>query len=182
MLPENIPSDYIPIPEEMHIKGSNLLDLINITYPDFKNHYFETEYMVGRAILTPLNDDVSRINNIILDSIPGPMKHYFSNDQVCELENSMEIQVEFLNSIESGSLPPHKLNLKVGSLIMAIRNINPAAGVCNGTRLIVRSLKNHLIEAMIATGPKTGDIVCIPRIKFVNSATNSKAPFDFVRT
>ena len=61
-------------------------------------------------------------------------------------------QQEFLNSISSGVLPPHILNLKNGAPIMLLRNINPKAGLCNGTRLICRGCFNNIIEAEILTG------------------------------
>ena len=66
--------------------------------------------------------------------------------------------------------------------MILIRNIDPAAGLCNGTGLIVKSLGLFVIEAIIATGPNTGDIVYIPKIKFVFEATQGKCPYDFCRT
>jgi uncharacterized protein YlzI (FlbEa/FlbD family) len=32
---------------------------------------------------------------------------------------------------------------------MLLRNLNTRAGLCNGTRLIVRELKNNVIDAII---------------------------------
>lgn len=60
---------------------------------------------------------------------------------------------------------------------MVIRNIDPAASICKGTRLIVSSLRTNVIEATIATGPNKGDIALIPRIKF----TKGLCPVDFQR-
>ncbi|GJW89849.1 replication protein A 70 kDa DNA-binding subunit C-like protein [Tanacetum coccineum] len=37
------------------------------------------------------------------------------------------------------SMPPHKLYLKKELPIMLMRNINPAHGLCNGTKLIITS-------------------------------------------
>mmetsp|Transcript_46674 Transcript_46674/g.151650 ORF Transcript_46674/g.151650 Transcript_46674/m.151650 type:complete len:159 (-) Transcript_46674:29-505(-) len=48
---------------------------------------------------------------------------------------------------------------------MLLRNLDPRAGLCNGTRLLVqRVVDERLLEAKIATGEHTGDIVYIPRI------------------
>jgi hypothetical protein len=87
--------------------------------------------------------------------------------------------VEILNTIEGGSLPPHQLELKIGSPIMVLRNINPTKGLCNGTKLIVNSLGITVIEAIISTGPNKGDIVLIPRIKFITLAPEGICPVDF---
>ncbi|KAL7308758.1 hypothetical protein PS15m_012269 [Mucor circinelloides] len=73
----------------------------------------------------------------------------------------------------------HVLDLKIGVPIMVIRNIDPAAGICNGTRLIVTSLGTNVIEANIATGPHAGNIALIPKIKFISLATEGVSPFDF---
>ncbi|CEP13504.1 hypothetical protein [Parasitella parasitica] len=93
----------------------------------------------------------------------------------------MHVPVKLLNSVESGSLPPHELVLlRIGAPIILLRNLNPAAGLCNGTRLIVRSLRNNILEATIVTGPNAGDIVYIPRIKIIAMA-DGKNPYDFSR-
>ncbi|CEP13965.1 hypothetical protein, partial, partial [Parasitella parasitica] len=181
-LPFNTPSDFIPIPEAMHLQGNNLIDLIQAIYFDIaRNSAADPQYFVGRAILTAKNKDVSTINDLLLRCLPDRKVSYFSHDCVCEPQNALALQVEYLNSIETGSLPPHILELKIGAPIMVIRNIDPAAGVCNGTRLIVRSLGTNTIEATIATGPKAGNIVHIPRIKIICSASDGKSPYDFAR-
>ncbi|XP_034918726.1 uncharacterized protein [Populus alba] len=58
------------------------------------------------------------------------------------------------------------ISLKIGTPIMLLRNLNPSAGLCNGTRLIVTQLAERIIEAQIITGSNIGDRVFIPRIVF----------------
>ena len=62
---------------------------------------------------------------------------------------------------------------------MLMRNLNPSLGLCNGTRLICKSLSNHLIEAEIITGVHSNETVLIPRISFIPSDT--QLPFEFKR-
>lgn len=91
--------------------------------------------------------------------------------------------VELLNSIENGSLPPHILDLKIGSPVMVIRNIDTTAGVCNGTTLIVfNSLGTNSSEAIIAIGPNTGNVTLIRKIKFISLATEGLSSHNFQRT
>ncbi|CAH2097109.1 unnamed protein product [Euphydryas editha] len=52
---------------------------------------------------------------------------------------AMNYPIEFLNSLEPAGMPPHCLNLKVGSLIILLRNINPLK-LCNGTRLALKKV------------------------------------------
>uniref|UniRef100_A0A8R7PL91 DNA helicase Pif1-like 2B domain-containing protein n=1 Tax=Triticum urartu TaxID=4572 RepID=A0A8R7PL91_TRIUA len=47
---------------------------------------------------------------------------------------------------------------------MLLRNLNQAAGLCNGTRMIITDLGDRLIEAQIITGPNIGETVYIPKI------------------
>ena len=85
----------------------------------------------------------------------------------------METPTKILNSIESGSLSPHELKLKVGAPVMLLRNLDAMNGLCNGTRLIVKSLMRNLIEATIQTGTFAGSAVCMPKIKLFS--TNNDA-------
>ena len=49
-------------------------------------------------------------------------------------------------------MPPHKLNLKVGSIAMLMRNLNMKHGLCNGTRLIIRKIHINTIDVEIISG------------------------------
>jgi ATP-dependent DNA helicase PIF1 len=65
-------------------------------------------------------------------------------------------------------------------VVMLLRNRSPIEGLCNGTRLLVqRVINGRLLEAKIATGSRTGDIVFIPRIKL--SPDEGVFPFEWSR-
>lgn len=54
------------------------------------------------------------------------------------------------------SYPPHSLKLKIGSLIILLRNWSVKDGLCNGTRLRVIQMNNHSIRGSIYNGPFEG--------------------------
>jgi len=58
---------------------------------------------------------------------------------------------------------------------MLLKNIDQSEGLCNGTRLIVTRLANHVIEAKVILGKNIGAIVYIPRMEI--SPTQSPWPF-----
>ncbi|XP_027174553.1 ATP-dependent DNA helicase RRM3-like [Coffea eugenioides] len=64
---------------------------------------------------------------------------------------------------------------------MLLRNLNPAEGLCNGTRLTCRDLGQHTISAEIVFGHHRGKTVFIPRIP-LRSPDNDKNGIPFVRT
>ncbi|OWY91319.1 Helitron helicase [Phytophthora megakarya] len=67
--------------------------------------------------------------------------------------------------------------LKKGIPIMMMRNLNPDLGLCNGTRLRIVDLKDHVIHATIMTGERRGQHVLIPRIVFISDNDASEFPF-----
>ena len=46
-------------------------------------------------------------------------------------------------------MPPHVLELKRGSIVMLLRNLNLKKGLCNGTRLIVRNIYDNFLDVEI---------------------------------
>ena len=73
-------------------------------------------------------------------------------------------------------MPPHSLELKLGSVVMLLRNLDPPK-LCNGTRLCVKSFSRYIIEATITTGFSKGEDVFLPRIPFIST----NLPFEFKR-
>lgn len=47
---------------------------------------------------------------------------------------------------------------------MLLRNLDQYEGLCNGTRLTVTRLANHVIEAKIISDKNIGNIIYIPTI------------------
>ena len=76
---------------------------------------------------------------------------------------------DVLNGLKISGLPNHKLILKVGVLVMLLRNIDQKNGLCNGTRLQVVSLGNRIIETVVLTGSNIGHRVFISRLSLTPS-------------
>ncbi|XP_072066587.1 uncharacterized protein [Arachis hypogaea] len=119
--------------------------------------------ILDRAILAPTLNCVTDVNNKMTAGLPGQERVYLSSDSVCVEEENMEFELDvfspkILNGINCSGLPPHKLVLKVGAPVMLLRNIDQTNGLCNGTRMQVRRMGNHVIECKTLTGNKVGSI------------------------
>jgi ATP-dependent DNA helicase PIF1 len=103
------------------------------------------EVLAKKAILTPKNEHVHKLNEEILKRCEGEAVKYFSNDSVTDDgEGSAEdYPVEYVNTLTPSVFPLRQLKLKVGAIIMLLRNLNKKRGLCNGTRLVIKSLKPH---------------------------------------
>lgn len=61
---------------------------------------------------------------------------------------------------------------------MLLRNLDQSEGSCNGTRLTVTRLANHVIHARIISGKNIGNIIYIPTMSL--SPSQSQWPFKLV--
>ncbi|XP_031127792.1 uncharacterized protein LOC116029887 [Ipomoea triloba] len=161
----------VQIPSEMLLPSSsdNISTIVDTIFPLFKERGCDEEYMKSRAILAPTLDVVNAINEYMSDLHIAESKTYLSCDTVCKSDSSNGVlsdmhTPEFLNGLKASGIPNHALTLKVGSPIMLLRNIDHALGLCNGTRLVITRLSNHVVEAKIVTGNNAGEIVLIPRM------------------
>jgi len=97
-----------------------------------------------RAILNMRNDTIAAINQKVLQDIPGTVCEYYSIDQAESIGNAgdeNQLPVEYLQSLNLASLPPSKLQLKVGAPVILLRNLYPKEGLCNGTRMTVTHMQ-----------------------------------------
>ncbi|XP_076038168.1 uncharacterized protein LOC143023519 [Oratosquilla oratoria] len=166
------------IPENFGVVYYDQKEFINSVYQDLIDHVGDHRYFSSRVIISPLNVDVTEINKVIQNMLPGTTtttKVYLSEDKL-ESDDDVDYQISTLNEINPASLPVHCLELKIGSVVMVIRNISPPR-ICNGTRVIVDNLKKNIIVGRILGGIYDGEQITIVRIKLVSS----DSPVNFSR-
>jgi len=103
------PNDMVRIPPQIALPWEgeqSIQTLIDNIFPQLHLHEWDAAYMVERAIITPTNDDVQKLNDIIINQFPGEEHNLLSFDEV-EGDAHNLYQHEFLNSIAQGSIPPH---------------------------------------------------------------------------
>ncbi|XP_058741078.1 uncharacterized protein LOC131613424 [Vicia villosa] len=174
-----IPQDLLITNYEDPIKA-----IVENTYPNLVNVFQDVAYLQGKAILASTIEVVDKINHYVLDLIRGEEKEYLSYDSIDRTDTSYTeayevLTPEFLSKLRTSSLPNHRIKLKVGTPIMLMRNLDQSDGLCNGTRLIVTRLANHVIEAKIISGKNIGNFFYIPRMSM--SPSESLWPFKLIR-
>ena len=158
----------------------SMMEMTEKVFPNLKHNISVPNWLNGRAILTPTNRAVDAINDMIVASLPDPDTKLYSADQMDDLRDFRSFSVEYINSLDPNGLPRHCLALKPGIPLMLSRNIQPSAGLCNGSRLIFKrmSSNNRLMLCDYTVFGATRE-VAIPRIIF--KPKDREFPFDWSR-
>ncbi|CAI0432274.1 unnamed protein product [Linum tenue] len=179
-------TDWIQLPDKFLIPhtGNRIKAITDVVYEDFDNNFQDINYINTRAIVTPTNRVVSEINDYMLAKVKGEAKTYYSSDSIEDdtINSSRweeEYPTEFLNSLSFNGVPEHELQLKVSTPVILLRNLNPSIGLCNGTRIMITHLGEHVIGGNIIGGSYDRTPVAIPRI--VLNITEHRWPFTLKR-
>ncbi|GKE16803.1 DNA helicase [Tanacetum coccineum] len=172
--------DDYRIPDDQN----GLLNLIGFIYDNHTLQNPTPQELQEKVIICPKNEIVDIVNAKVMSMIPGRPHVYNSYDEALPHgHDGGEVELlypkEYLNTLSFVGLPPHRLELKVGTPIILLRNINIVGGLCNGTRLIIKQLLPKVIEAQIVTGTRIGQKVYLPRIPL--TMKDPKIPFIFKR-
>ena len=125
--------DIIEIPNQCIVEG----DLIEELYSTDMND----EDIKKICIFASKNEHVDFLNNEILEKIilGEEIVHKSFDSIICDDPDETDnFPTEYLNSLTPSGMPPHELKLKVGAIVMLLRNLNASDGQCNGTRAIIR--------------------------------------------
>ena len=163
-------NDTIEIPSNLKVESKE--ELITHVYENLENNFYNIQWISSRAILTTKNEDVDKLNDEIMERLPGDTIILRSVDTVTEENQAALYPPEFLNSLNISGLPPHIIRLKIGAPIILLRNIDHRNGHCNGTRYRVISASDTLITASKISGVDVGRILLIPRINMQPSDTD----------
>nr|GEY17715.1 retrotransposon protein, putative, Ty1-copia subclass [Tanacetum cinerariifolium] len=163
---------------------NGLLNLIKFIYDDHTLQHPTPQELQEKVIICPKNDVVDVVNAKVMSMIPGTPHVYQSYDEALPHGHDVgKVELlyprEYLNTLSFAGLPPHKLELKIGTPIILLRNINIVGGHCNRTHLIVKQLLPKVIEAQIVTGTRIGQKVYLLRIPLTKK--DPKIPFIFKR-
>ena len=75
-----IGEDMVKVPKQYLIDST--YELVDKVFPQLEKGYMDKSFMSHRAILTPLNDNIDKLNEVIIAKFPGEDKTYLSADSV----------------------------------------------------------------------------------------------------
>ena len=165
------------IPEGMRTETANLSDLVDAVFPSIDTRFNDASWVGKRAIMSPSNKEVEEVNNAVLQRLPGEEVVLKSIDTT--EEGGADYPPEFLNSCELSGMPPHRLALKPGCMVVLLRNFNQRGGHCNGTKYVVVNIKPHVLELRSVDTYNRGATILLPRI--VSISKTKSLPFTLRR-
>ncbi|XP_076038056.1 uncharacterized protein LOC143023419 [Oratosquilla oratoria] len=160
--------------DEAVMANKNTISALDITLRDLSGLDIFMGGKTFRAIISPTNNDVEIINEFVYNKVIGKEVVYMSVDVGCESIEGMDVQASVFNSMDSPSIPQHKLRLKEGAIVMVMRKICPPK-ICNGTRVMVTNLRKNVIVGKILTGVYRNTQILLPRVTL--EATDTPVAF-----
>ena len=92
-------------------------------FPKLEENFNDPDYLNGRVILAPTNNEVAMLNSRVLKMLPGEVETFRSGDELAASEDLLRFNMEFLNSLQPNGFPPFELQLKPGMPLMLLRNL-----------------------------------------------------------
>jgi len=186
IVPSALHPASVRLPANIVDESMGGLELLSWVYPNPPSSTHDeialAEYYAGRAVVTPTNADAEGLSKEMLGRLSTPLAVLLSRDEVLDATPAEKDQFpeDFLNGCATSGMPPHRLELRPGALVICLRSIAPDKGVSNGTRAVVLKVHRHLLELVLVTAPHTGKVVHLPRAN-CDSSAEGELPFTLRR-
>ena len=167
-------SNIMEVPAQMVRQSKEELE--EAVYDNFEANYTNPEYLAKRAIMSARNDTILEQNFRMINKIPTQEDPtvYLSRDICMDPDDQQRYDADTLNILNPSGLPPHRLVVKVGAVIILIKNMSMISKHCNGTRYIITQLTANLIFARkLKCEGNADDDVLIPRIPTISKDTEA---------
>jgi hypothetical protein len=168
---ESIHKSIIALSNIQYITEKNPDEAISWLYP---NNIYDPDVAMNRVVLCSTNEAVDIWNQKIQELNDANIIHQCSSrDEFNEVDDpngnlAQYLTPEILNSINSTSVPPHLLNLKVNDVCLVIRPMM-CDNIATNMRVKLLQISPYLIRAEVLTESSDTDdkrVVFIPRYRF----------------
>ncbi|KAI7956604.1 hypothetical protein MJO28_003699 [Puccinia striiformis f. sp. tritici] len=135
------------------------------------------QYLNSRCVLAPLNSDVRRLNQQVIDQLEGH-EYVLKSIDTPDPQGYDNLPEKCLNKLSFPGIPKHLIKIKIGMPIVVTRNLRIAAGICNGSRVLVTGIGDTYICGRLMSGPFVGNDVQLPRVK-LHHKSSARAGLSF---
>ena len=118
-----------------------------------------------RAVLTPRNEHVHDLNEVVLVGFPAERIHTLpcaTSIQGGIREDYATYPVDYLNSLDLPGLPPAVLRLCRRVVVVLLGNVDYEGGLCNGTRALIIDVSPRVIDVLLLSGRCAGRRTFLP--------------------
>ena len=188
----NVHNRTVLIPEQCRCNSAE--ELIDFAFPPrlFNDPIANVEELRQGAILAPHRETVSRMNQALMERIPGEWLTLDGFDHMVGVGNRpspwavnvADADIENIHGRQPSGFPPYRLRLKVGSICVMLTNYDPMAGLFNGTRVQVLALVgDNLLRVRILDGRSrhVGQTRLIGRARFEYGRATGERDIPFTR-
>lgn len=129
------------------------------------------------ADFTRLHGPINKAVESVLDRLPCPLVELLSQDISLKLPD-WNPSLGLLHKLNPLGVPPHRLRLKVGSVVSLLRDLNASSQLSKSQHLRVLRVEGHRLECLILDGQLEGTKAFLTRIAFPARYRNDDAhPF-----
>jgi hypothetical protein len=132
------------------------------------------------ADFTRLHGPINRAVESILDKLPEPLVELLSQDMSMKLPDWAPAH-GLLHKLNPLGLPPHRLRIKIGSVVSLLRDVKPNSQLSKSQHLRVVRVENERLECLVLDGQLEGTKTFLTRIPFPAKYRNDEA-YPFQRT
>lgn len=159
-----------------------LNDLSESEIRDMPEPTTETEKMVAPKIspeFIRLHGPVNKAVENLLDKLPEPLVELLSQD--ISTSSTWDPLPSLLHKLNPAGLPPHRLRIKVGCVVVLLRDLNTSSQLSKSQHLRVLRVEKEWLECLVLDGQLKGTKSFLTRVAFPAKYRNEES-FPFQRT
>jgi hypothetical protein len=127
-----------------------------------------------------LHGPINRAIECLLDALPEPLVELLSMDSSLKLPD-WNPAPSLLHKLNPLGVPPHRLRIKVGGVVILLRDLNTSSQLSKSQHLRILRIENERLECLVLDGQLKGTNAVLTRVKFVAKYRNDDL-YPFQRT
>lgn len=120
---------------------------------------------------TRTHGPINKAIEAVLDKLPEPLLEILSQDLSLKTPD-WDPSLGLLHKLNPVGLPPHRLRIKVGCVVMLLRDLNTSSQLSKSQHLRVLRCENDRLECLVLDGQLQGTKTFLTRVPFIAKYKN----------